>query len=82
MAKGVNSKVILRRTQNEGQKMMIITGREQIAERMGLSWPTVKKLYQQEGLPLMRLGLKWAMDTEMLAEWLSRKSQCVREVRQ
>jgi excisionase family DNA binding protein len=52
---------------------MLITGREQIAQRMGLSWPTVKKLYLREGLPLVRLGLKWALDTEQLQEWLSRK---------
>ena len=59
---------------------MIITGREQIAQRMGLSWPTVKKLYLREGLPLVRLGLKWAMDIEQFREWLSRKSKGHHEI--
>ena len=54
----------------------VFTGKAEISKRMGLSWPTVMKLYQKDGLPLMRLGLKWALDSEQLQEWMSRKSQC------
>ena len=78
-------KAILGKTDSKagsGKNMhKIITGKEQIAQRMGLSWPTVLKLYYQDGLPLMKVGLKWALDSEQLQAWLSRKSQCAREIR-
>lgn len=60
---------------------MIITGRNAISKHLGLSWPTVRKLHHEQGLPLVRLGLKWALDTEQLAEWLSRKATPYREAR-
>jgi phage terminase Nu1 subunit (DNA packaging protein) len=60
---------------------MIITGRKKIADHLDLSWGTVRKLHAREGLPLFKLGAQWAMDTEQLAQWLSRRATPYREVR-
>lgn len=58
---------------------MLLVGRKKIEQRMDLSWNTIRKLHYTEGLPLVRLGSQWALDTEMLAEWLKRKSSPYRE---
>lgn len=59
---------------------MLLVGRKKIEQRMDLSWNTIRKLHYTEGLPLVRLGSQWALDTEMLTEWLRRKSTPCREV--
>ncbi|MDA3896064.1 MAG: hypothetical protein PF482_07955 [Desulfobacteraceae bacterium] len=54
---------------------MLITGRRKIEKQMSLTWPTIKKLYQEQGLPLIRLGLKWGLETDHLQEWLRKQSE-------
>ncbi len=62
--------------------IMLLVGRKKIERHLDLSWNTIRKLHYTDGLPLVRLGGQWAMDTRQLAEWLSRKSQPCQEVRQ
>ena len=63
-------------------RIMLLVGRKKIERHLDLSWNTVRKLHYTEGLPLVRLGGQWAVDTRQLAEWLSRKSQPCQGVRQ
>jgi len=54
---------------------MLITGRRKIEKQMSLTWPTIKKLYRKQGLPLIRLGLKWGLETDHLKEWLTKQAE-------
>ena len=54
---------------------MLITGRRKIEKQMSLTWPTIRKLYREQGLPLIRLGLKWGLETGQLQEWLSKQAE-------
>lgn len=54
---------------------MLLVGRRKIAKHLDLSWNTVRKLYYDEGLPLVSLGSQWALDLDMLQDWLTNKSQ-------
>lgn len=60
---------------------MILTGRKKIEGFVGLSWNTIIKLHYQDGLPLARLGYKWALDVGLFREWLFRRSQPHNEFR-
>ena len=54
---------------------MVITGSKQIEQYLGLSWPTIRKLHYEQGLPLVRFGLKWALSTQQLEEWMAQRSK-------
>ena len=54
---------------------MLITGRRKIEKQMNLTWPTIRKLYRTQGLPLIRLGLKWGLETDQLQKWLSDQAE-------
>lgn len=51
----------------------IIAGSKNISAYMGLSWPKVRELHRNEGLPLAKAGRKWLADRNMLSDWLQRQ---------
>ena len=52
--------------------MAILTGRKNITKHLDLSWPTVKKLHRKQGLPIVLVGGKWALDTGRARQWMDR----------
>jgi len=52
---------------------MVIIGRKNIEKHLNLSWPTIRRLYLRQGLPLVRMGGQWGLHSRQVKEWMEQQ---------
>jgi hypothetical protein len=51
----------------------ILTGRKQIMNFVGRSWPTIQKWIDEDGFPARKLDGVWEADGDLVIEWRRRQ---------
>ena len=48
---------------------------EEARQIVGVSYPTIRALANQNGFPAFRVGRKWIVPREQLMDWLKRQAE-------